>query len=158
MAVSFLEHTHTMPNITVEDRAATILIVDDNAALLRSVERLLRLEGFRTLMAADGLEALEIMSEAGELPGLIVGDISMPRMGGFALFEEVRSREAWVDIPFLFLTARDQLDDLRRGYSPRAGGYLGKPAGPERRGVGVPGKPQTPAEMVGRPAGPQPPL
>ena len=113
-----------------ETNPATILFVDDNPALLRSVERLLRLEGFRVLLASDGLEALQQLQT--QVPDLIISDIAMPQMDGFELFETVRQRDEWLDIPFLFLTARDQIDDLRRGYSLGADDYLVKPLDQER--------------------------
>jgi two-component system sensor histidine kinase/response regulator len=113
-----------------ENYPTTILFVDDNAALLRSVERLLRLEGFRVLLASDGLDALQQLET--QVPELIISDITMPQMDGFELFETVRQRDEWLDIPFLFLTARDQIDDLRRGYSLGADDYLVKPLDQER--------------------------
>jgi signal transduction histidine kinase len=110
----------------------TILVVDDNPALLRSVERLLRLEGFNVMLAADGSEALHQLEVSPTIPDLIVSDVSMPRMDGFELFEQVRKRDEWLGIPFLFLTARDQIDDLRRGYSLGADDYLVKPLDQEK--------------------------
>jgi signal transduction histidine kinase len=118
----------------------TILFVDDNPALLRSVERLLRLEGFSVLLAADGEEALQQLEASTQLPDLIISDISMPKMDGFAFFEEVRRREAWLAIPFLFLTARDQIDDLKRGYLLGADDYLVKPLDQDRLLMIVRGK------------------
>lgn len=118
----------------------TILFVDDNPALLRSVERLLRLEGFGVLLAADGDEALQQLEASTEPPDLIISDISMPKMDGFSFFEEVRRREAWIGIPFLFLTARDQIDDLKRGYSLGADDYLVKPLDQDRLLMIVRGK------------------
>ena len=112
--------------------STVILFVDDNMALLRSVERLLRLEGFEVLLASDGLEALKRLETAAPLPDLIISDIGMPRMDGFALFEQVRDRSEWLHIPFLFLTARDQQQDLQRGYMLGADDYLVKPLDHER--------------------------
>jgi len=114
------------------EQQATILFVDDNAALQRSVERLLRVEGFQVWLAADGKEALQLLNAATAPPDLIISDIAMPGMDGFSLFEVIRQHEAWLDIPFLFLTARDQMDDLRRGYSLGADDYLVKPLDQER--------------------------
>lgn len=106
--------------------------MDDNPALLRSVERLLRMEGFAVLLAADGEQALAQLDGATSPPDLIISDIAMPKLDGFGLFEAVRTREEWLEIPFLFLTARDQIEDLRRGYSLGADDYLVKPLDQER--------------------------
>lgn len=111
---------------------ATILFVDDNIALLRSVERLLLMEGFEVLLAADGEEALQQMATAAHLPDMVISDVAMPRMDGFELFHAIRERDEWLHIPFLFLTARDQLDDLRRGYSLGVDDYLVKPLDQDR--------------------------
>ncbi len=130
------------------DRTATILFVDDNAALLRSVERLLRMEGFQTLLASNGNEAVRLMESVSELPDLIISDVAMPNMDGFELFETIRQRAEWVDIPFLFLTARDQLDDLRRGYALGADDYLVKPLDQERLLMIIRGKLKRRAELL----------
>ena len=111
---------------------AVIMFVDDNSALLRSMERLLRVEGYQVVLAVDGAEALVHLETAPLLPDLIISDIAMPHMDGFEFFEAVRSNDEWLDIPFLFLTARDQIDDLRRGYSLGADDYLVKPLDQER--------------------------
>ncbi|HML22794.1 MAG TPA: response regulator [Aggregatilinea sp.] len=139
-----------MINRPTDDRTATILFVDDNAALLRSVERLLRMEGFKTLLASDGSEALRLMETASALPDLIISDVAMPHMDGFELFEMIRQRPEWVDIPFLFLTARDQLDDLRRGYALGADDYLVKPLDQERLIMIIRGKLKRRAELLER--------
>lgn len=109
-----------------------ILFVDDNAALLGSIERLLRLEGFTVLVAPNGQAALEILGAANPLPELIISDVMMPVMDGFALFGAVRDHREWLDIQFLFLTARDQLEDLERAYDLGVDDYLVKPFDHER--------------------------
>lgn len=112
--------------------APRILFVDDNAVLLSSVERLLRMEGFEVLLASDGIAALETLEGADPAPSLIISDVMMPRMDGFEFFATIRKRSEWLGIPFVFLTARDQIEDLRRGYSLGADDYLVKPLDHER--------------------------
>lgn len=109
-----------------------ILVVDDNPVLLSSIERLLRMEGYHVLLAQTGETALTRLGMAQPRPDLIISDIAMPGMDGFELFESVRQRPEWLDIPFLFLTARDQTEDLRRGYTLGADDYLVKPFDQER--------------------------
>jgi two-component system sensor histidine kinase/response regulator len=116
----------------MDKQPPVILFADDNLALLRTVERLLRMEGFMVLPAADGEQALRRLEMANPTPDLIISDIGMPHMDGFALFETVRQRQEWVNIPFLFLTARDQIEDLQRGYALGADDYLVKPLEQER--------------------------
>jgi CheY-like chemotaxis protein len=69
------------------------------------------------LLASDGHNALRQLEASTNLPDLIISDISMPTMDGFQFFEEVRRHDEWMGIPFLFLPARDQIDDLKRRYS-----------------------------------------
>jgi two-component system sensor histidine kinase/response regulator len=104
-----------------------ILFVDDNAALLRSVEWLLKMEGYSVMLASDGNEAMQRMKTAAPLPDLIISDITMPGMDGFEFYRALRKHDQWTDIPFIFLTARDQVEDLEQGYSLGADDYLVKP-------------------------------
>lgn len=130
------------------DTTPTILFVDDNEALLRSVERLLRMEGFHVVLASDGKDALDKLHEAPHVPDLIISDITMPKMDGFAFFKEVRRHDKWLGIPFLFLTARDQIDDLRTGYSLGADDYLVKPLEQERLLLVIQAKLKRRAELL----------
>lgn len=110
----------------------TILVVDDNVALLRSVDRLLRMEEYDVWLAMDGEEALNELNDHVEPPDLIISDIAMPRMDGFQFYQAVRSNDDWTRVPFVFLTARDQWQDLETGYSLGADDYLIKPFDQER--------------------------
>jgi diguanylate cyclase (GGDEF)-like protein/PAS domain S-box-containing protein len=80
-----------------------ILIVDDNSSGRYLLETMLRASGYEVECAADGLDALERLSENGI--GLIISDILMPRMDGFQLCREVKRNEGLRGIPFVFYTA-----------------------------------------------------
>jgi len=67
---------------------AVILVVEDNVALLHGIKDLLEREGYQVLTARDGAEALEVMEKT--CPDLIIADIMMPRMDGYAFYEAVR--------------------------------------------------------------------
>ncbi|RPJ02465.1 MAG: hybrid sensor histidine kinase/response regulator, partial [Chloroflexi bacterium] len=109
-----------------------ILFVDDNAALLRSVERLLTMEGYGVMLAADGRDAMQQLEQGPAQPDLIISDITMPGMDGFQFYKELRKHNQWMDIPFIFLTARDQIKDLEEGYLLGADNYLVKPLDQDR--------------------------
>lgn len=130
MVPAILNGTRESGETRVAD--ATILVVDDNAALLRSVDRLLRMEGFTVWMASDARDALIQLEAAEQLPDLIISDIAMPGMDGFEFYRAVRKRKEWVRIPFVFLTARDQSEDLQTGYALGADDYLIKPLNQDR--------------------------
>lgn len=110
-------------------RSATILLVEDESALLTGIADLLQLAGLpyeiRVLTAANGQAGLRLMQE--ETPDLIISDIMMPRMDGYEFLAEVRRRPSWVHIPFIFLTAKAKRDDLLQGRRMGAELYITKP-------------------------------
>jgi putative two-component system response regulator len=103
----------------------TLLIVEDNLALREGLCDILSYEGYEVLSAENGLEALEQLQTT--LPDLILSDIAMPGMDGIAFFNQVRSHPAWISIPFIFLTARGEKDDIMNGRNLGAEDYLIKP-------------------------------
>ncbi len=82
---------------------ALILVVEDHDILREGLQILLENEGYRVQTAANGAEALALMDIT--TPDLILSDITMPEMDGYAFSAAVRARQAWVTIPFIFLTA-----------------------------------------------------
>jgi signal transduction histidine kinase len=104
---------------------ATILVVDDDETILGSVVDILALSDYVCLTAVDGAEALQVMYR--RTPDLILSDITMQTMDGYEFYRAVRSNPDWVAIPFIFLTARGQAADIRRGTSLGADHYLVKP-------------------------------
>lgn len=114
------------------DRPPLLMFVDDNEVLLSSMGYFLELEGFEVMLAEDGVDALNQLKAAQHLPDLIISDIAMPNMDGFELFEAIRANDEWISIQFLFLTARDQEEDLSRGYALGADDYLLKPFNQDR--------------------------
>ncbi len=102
-----------------------ILIVEDNDVLRQGLQALLEAEGFSVHTAIHGLDGLEKVKSCP--PDLILADISMPEMDGYAFFEAVRARPEWVSIPFIFLTARRGREDVFAGKKLGAEDYLIKP-------------------------------
>ena len=103
----------------------TLLVVDDNEALREGLSEMLSFEGFAVLTAENGFEALEKMRVIS--PDLIISDITMPQMDGYSFFNAVRARTEWVTIPFIFLTARAEREDVLMGKNMGAEEYLVKP-------------------------------
>lgn len=103
----------------------TILIVEDNPILREGLQEMLELDGFAVFTASNGQQALDEM--ANRKPDLILSDIAMPVMDGHAFFRAVRARFEWVSIPFVFLTARGEREDVRAGKDMGAEDYLVKP-------------------------------
>ena len=104
---------------------ATILVVEDDFALLDGLRDILELSGYRVLTARNGVEGLAVLQK--QLPDLIVSDINMPRMDGYQFYAQVRARPEWVSLPFIFLTAKSEKADVRHGKMLGADDYVTKP-------------------------------
>jgi DNA-binding NarL/FixJ family response regulator len=109
--------------------AKRLLLVDDEAKLLRAVAVTLREEGYEVTTARSGAEALVRINEG--VPDLIVSDIRMPGMDGFKLARALRSNPRTALIPIIFLTAKDQREDRLAGIRTGVDAYLVKPFDPE---------------------------
>ncbi|HTJ25599.1 MAG TPA: response regulator transcription factor [Candidatus Limnocylindria bacterium] len=105
--------------------ARSILLVDDESALLDVLERYLKDEGFHVLRAGDGPAAVEIFTK--ERPDLVVLDINLP---GFPGTEVLRRMRAERDVPVIMLTARVAEVDRVVGLELGADDYVGKPFSP----------------------------
>jgi len=112
-----------------------ILVVEDHEPMRLAIKDILEDEGYAVLTASDGVEALRLMEDT--RPDLIVADIMMPRMDGYALYEAVRARSEWVPIPFIFLTAKADQEDILRGKALGAEDYITKPFDPNELVVAV---------------------
>ncbi len=112
-----------------------ILVVEDHGPLLAAIRSILEAEGYTAFTASDGVQALQMMDEV--CPDLIVADIMMPRMDGYAFYEAVRARPEWVPIPFIFLTAKADKEDILKGKSLGAEDYIAKPFDPQELMVAV---------------------
>ncbi len=102
-----------------------ILIVEDHQLLQEAMREILEVDGFEVLTAGDGLVALDMMQET--CPDLILSDIMMPQMDGYEFYEKVRANPQWVRIPFIFLTAKGDRDDILKGKAMGVEDYLTKP-------------------------------
>jgi two-component system response regulator VanR len=106
-----------------------ILIVEDDPSVAEGVRRTLVHHGFDAHAVPDGLSALAWLTT--NTPVLIIADIMMPGMNGYQLYQRVRDNPDWVLVPFIFLTARTGVEDIRYGKELGADDYLTKPIEPE---------------------------
>lgn len=109
--------------MAVGGSAGRVLVVDDDAAIRRSLERGLRLSGFSVAVAEDGEAALARLAEAP--PDVLVLDVGMPGLSGTEVCRRLRSRDD--DTPVLMLSALDELSDRVAGLQAGADDYLVKP-------------------------------
>jgi DNA-binding response OmpR family regulator len=103
----------------------TILVVDDDVLLRRTLQATLAGEGYDVLLAADGRQALSVLGESAV--DLIIADVSMPGMNGYQLLTETRQTPQFVALPFLFMSARTLDSDIRYGLELGADHYMPKP-------------------------------
>ena len=111
--------------LTAVNQVPLVLVVDDSITVRRVTQRLLKREGYRVTMAADGLQALEKLQE--ELPAVVLSDIEMPRMDGFDLARNIRGDERLRGLPIIMITSR--IAEKHREHAKELGvdHYLGKP-------------------------------
>ena len=109
-----------------------VMIVEDNRILLENIAFELEMRGYDVMQAVDGQAALDLLKSTGTAaPDIIVSDIAMPNMDGYALLEQVRQDDMWTNIPFLFLTAFDSRSAVRIGNELGADDYITKPFQPD---------------------------
>src|SRR6185312_17117396 len=102
-----------------------ILLVEDNNEIRENTGEILELAGYKVALAANGKEGYEIAVE--EVPDLIVCDIMMPVLDGYGLLHLVTKNENLKSIPFIFLTAKTERGDFRKGMEMGADDYITKP-------------------------------
>jgi DNA-binding NtrC family response regulator len=106
-----------------------VLAVDDQPEALFVLEELLRREGFDTITASSGIDALGILREGGI--DLVLMDVMMPGMNGYEVTEVIKKDPALRFTPVILLTAQSGLDDIVEGLSRGADDYIRKPFQPE---------------------------
>jgi two-component system chemotaxis sensor kinase CheA len=107
-------------------RDQTILVVDDSITT-RTLERsILQAQGYRVLLAVDGLDALEQLRAADSLVDLVIADVEMPRMDGFGLLHAMRNDPGMAKLPVILMTSRAGQSDVRKGLELGASAYLTK--------------------------------
>jgi DNA-binding NarL/FixJ family response regulator len=106
-----------------------LLLIDDDPNLILLVKDYLEFRGYQVTTAENGREALEILEKS--LPDLIICDVMMPEMDGYAFVEKVRQNNRTNWIPVMFLSAKGQSQDKVKGLNTGADVYMVKPFEPE---------------------------
>jgi len=102
-----------------------ILIIEDNLDVRENLAEILALSGYDASSAENGKVGVEKANS--ELPDLILCDIMMPELDGFGVLHILSRQQQTADIPFIFLTAKAEKEDFRRGMSLGADDYIVKP-------------------------------
>ena len=102
-----------------------ILIIEDNTEVRENLSEILSLRGYKTLTAENGKIGIE--RAVNEEPDLVLCDIMMPDLDGYGVLHILANQAKTADIPFVFLTAKAEREDFRKGMSLGADDYITKP-------------------------------
>jgi signal transduction histidine kinase len=109
----------------MSDTQGTILVVDDHSDNLRTLSLILQAEGYKVRKAGSGAMALETVNS--QLPDLILLDIRMPQMSGFEVCEVLKRSPSTCQVPVLFISASDEVDDKVKAFEIGGSDYITKP-------------------------------
>ena len=110
------------------DALKSILVVDDTETNIDILVDILDTD-YEVSVALDGESALEYLEE--ELPDCILLDVMMPGIDGFETCKRIKADNRTKDIPIIFITAMTEDDEMQKGLSLGAVGYIGKPIDPK---------------------------
>jgi CRP/FNR family transcriptional regulator, polysaccharide utilization system transcription regulator len=102
-----------------------ILVIEDHSEVRDNIAEILELSGYEVYQAPNGKEGVKLA--VSQKPDLIICDIMMPEMDGYSVLHILGNREDTKDIPFIFLSAKSEKDDFRKGMNLGADDYLTKP-------------------------------
>ncbi|WP_394829773.1 response regulator [Pendulispora albinea] len=104
----------------------TILVVEDDTSVRTLLARALGIQ-YTVVVAQDGLEAMDLLRRSPAAPDLIITDVMMPKMNGYALSRLLKADRRWDTVPIVFLTARASAKDVAQGLGAGARHYISKP-------------------------------
>ena len=102
-----------------------ILIVEDDKMICQLESIILELRGYDIISAENGQAALDILIK--ELPDLVLLDVMLPGVDGYAICQHIKSNPATKNIPVIMLTAKKTAEDIKKGYQMGADEYVTKP-------------------------------
>ncbi|MCX6745906.1 MAG: response regulator [Candidatus Parcubacteria bacterium] len=105
-----------------KEKKDRILLIEDDSFLVEMYTTKFELEGFEVISAEDGKKGLDFALK--EKPEIILLDILMPKMDGFAVLEALKKDKTTLNIPVVLLTNLGQKDDVKKGFEKGAVGYL----------------------------------
>jgi CheY-like chemotaxis protein/CRP-like cAMP-binding protein len=121
--IALLEHQNQPKQNS--SRMRSILIIDDHDDIRENIAEILSLAGYHTLTAENGKRGVEMAIK--EKPELIICDIMMPELDGYGVLHLLRKNPETENIPFIFLTAKTERGDFRKGMEMGADDYITKP-------------------------------
>jgi len=107
-----------------------VMIVDDSEMARNFHSYILQSEGFEIITAIDGADALEKMYQQDKVD-LVITDINMPNMDGYAFIRRVREDSLFEELPIVIISTEDEAQDKQKGFDAGANVYIVKPTEPE---------------------------
>ena len=108
---------------------AKVLVIEDNEQNLYLMTFLLKHHGYEVVQARDGLSAIQIAIQTN--PDLILLDIQLPEMDGYAVARRIRSQSAFADVPIIAVTSYAMVGDREKSLEAGCSGYIEKPIDPD---------------------------
>lgn len=102
-----------------------ILLIEDHAEMRENITEILELANYKVVTAPNGKDGIKLAQH--EMPDLIICDIMMPELDGYGVLHVLSKNDTTVHIPFIFLTAKAEKDDYKKGMVMGADAYLTKP-------------------------------
>lgn len=105
--------------------SSKVVLIEDHADVRENIKEILELDGYIVYDAENGKTGVDLIRK--HLPSVIICDIMMPELDGYGVLKIIRRDEAVKHIPFIFLTAKNEMKDMRMGMTLGADDYLAKP-------------------------------
>jgi CRP-like cAMP-binding protein/CheY-like chemotaxis protein len=103
----------------------TVLVIEDDLALRENTAEILELSNYKVITASNGLKGVALAEK--HQPDLIICDIMMPELDGYAVFNMLSKKKSSKNIPFIFLSVKSETKDIRKGMNLGADDYITKP-------------------------------
>lgn len=116
---------HLHPKDETPARAKKILVVNDDADMLATIETILEQGGYNVITAPDGSKGIRVLEE--ELPDLVISDVVMSGVGGYEFYKLIEHKLKSLGIPFILSAERGDKENLWSGMAPDLDGYISKP-------------------------------
>jgi chemosensory pili system protein ChpA (sensor histidine kinase/response regulator) len=122
-----MKQRHTAVRAKADADVFTVMVVDDSPSVRRVNSNLVAKNNWRAVTAKDGMEALEMLQTARELPNIILTDMEMPRMDGYELLTALKESDKLRDIPVIMITSRAGDKHRQKALSLGVSAYVVKP-------------------------------
>lgn len=120
------EDNDTIKSVSEKDKSTTILVVEDHPEIRNFIHSILELD-YNVITASNGLEGLAVLKNNLKTIDLIISDVMMPQMDGFAMLEAIKANKDWRHTPMIMLTARASEEDKLHALTIGVHDYLTKP-------------------------------